>query len=450
MATKSTASLGTRAVSTASRIGGMRWSMSVILGIGILINYIDRLSISVVMSPMSQAFGLTATEFGIISSAFLWSYAIMQVPGGMILDRIGVKWVWRIGMAVWACASFLTAVATGIWVVVAARILLGAAEAPAFPGAMKATGSWFPRNERGFATAIFDGGTRLANVIGLPLIAFVVAAWGWREAFVAQGVLSVIYLIVFWIHYRSPGEKCNEGKLSNREYEHIADGGGTMEESKAINLEDLGYLLRQRKVWGLSLGLAGVGYMLWMLLTWLPGYLQMAYDQSVLDSALYTAIPAVVMFISELTIGGLLIDRLIKKGYSEDKVRKGVLIFGVIVSFITVGAALSHSANAAIAWIAAGSAGIALVYVVSNSIPAIIAPQGDTGAVGAIMNCVNLLAGVAAPIVTGVIVEVTGDFRMAFVTAGIILVGGLLSYLLLMGKIEPVPDRKRASSESHD
>lgn len=188
--------------------------------------------------------------------------------------------------------------------------------------------------------------------------------------------------------------------------------------------------------------------MLWMLLTWLPGYLQMAYDQSVLDSALYTAIPALAMFVSELTIGGLLIDWLIKKGRSEDKVRKGVLILGVVVSFLTVGAALSHSANAAIVWIAAGSAGIALVYVVSNSLPAIIAPQGDTGAVAAIMNCVNLLAGVAAPIVTGVVVEVTGDFRMAFIIAGIILVGGLLSYLLLMGKIEPIQSQEEAESHS--
>lgn len=441
-------SAATGKAASLATVGRMRWSMSVILGVGILINYIDRLSVAVVMTPMSQAFNMSATEFGIISSAFLWSYAIMQVPGGMILDRIGVKWVWRIGMGVWAVSSFLTAVATGIWVVILARILLGAAEAPAFPGAMKATGSWFPRSERGFATAIFDGGTRLANVIGLPLIAWVVAVWGWREAFVAQGALSIIYLAVFWWHYRSPKEKHNEGKLSNREYQYIVDGGGTLEESKAINLQNLGYLLRQRKVWGLSLGLAGVGYTLWMLLTWLPGYLQMAYDQSVLDSALYTAIPALAMFISELTIGGLLIDWLIKKGRSEDKVRKGVLILGVVVSFLTVGAALSHSANAAIIWIAAGSAGIALVYVVSNSLPAIIAPQGDTGAVAAIMNCVNLLAGVAAPIVTGAVVEATGDFRMAFVIGGIILVGGLLSYLLLMGKIEPIQSQEEAEKHS--
>ncbi|TAM89056.1 MAG: MFS transporter, partial [Candidimonas sp.] len=148
-------------------IGKVRWSIAVLLGVGILINYIDRLSLALVATPMTHEFGLTATDFGIIGSAFVWSYALMQIPSGILLDRIGSKWIWRIGMATWAIASFLTAVASGYWVIILARLLLGLAEAPAFPGAMKATGTWFPLTERSLATAVFDAGTRLANVIGL-------------------------------------------------------------------------------------------------------------------------------------------------------------------------------------------------------------------------------------------------------------------------------------------
>lgn len=432
-----------------SVVGKVRWRIAVLLGVGILINYMDRLSLALVATPMAHDFGLTATDFGIIGSAFVWSYALMQIPSGILLDRMGAKWIWRFGMAIWAIASFLTAVASGYWVVIAARLLLGLAEAPAFPGAMKATGTWFPLTERSLATAVFDAGTRLANVIGLPIIALVISVWGWREAFWAQGILSIIYLAVFWRMYREPKEKYDEGRMSEGEYRYIVDGGGAASKNKNFNLGDFTYLLKQRKVWGLSLGLAGVGYVLWMLFTWLPGFLQMGFDQSVLKSGLFTAIPGIAMFLGEVTIGGVYVDHLIRKGHDASLVRKSILVVGIIVAFLTVGAGTATNPVSAITWIALGSVGIALVYVVSNSIPALIAPEGDTGSVAAIMNFVNLLAGMISPIVTGEIVDATGSFKYAFLVGGIALLGGLLSFVFLMGPIEPIPSRREAEAGEH-
>lgn len=420
--------------------GKARWSIALLMGFGILINYVDRLSISVTQGPLTKEFGLTAIEFGVLSSAFLWSYAIMQIPSGMLLDRFGVKKVWGASAVLWTVASVLTAIASGAWVIVLARVFLGVAEAPAFPGAMKATGLWFPRHERGLCTAIFDSGTRLANVLGLPLIAFTVATWGWREAFWLQAVLSLVFLGAFLWRYTGPKHKLAKGSLSAEEYRYIIDGGATSEDVRpASDWSTIAYLLRQRKVWGLSLGLAGAGYVLWMLLTWLPGYMQTSMNQSVLQSGIYAAVPALAMFVSELTIGGWWVDRVIGRGANADKVRKGVLVAGMIVALFTVGAAFSNSPIVAITWIAIGSAGIALVYVTSNSLPALIAPEGSAGSLAAIVNCVNLLAGVAAPIVTGFIVDATGHFVYAFIIGGVALVGGLASYLLLMGRIEPIP-----------
>jgi MFS family permease len=420
--------------------GKARWSVALLMGFGILINYVDRLSISVTQGPLTKEFGLTAIEFGVLSSAFLWSYAIMQIPSGMLLDRFGVKKVWGASAVLWTVASVLTAIASGAWVIVLARVFLGVAEAPAFPGAMKATGLWFPRHERGLCTAIFDSGTRLANVLGLPLIAFTVATWGWREAFWLQAVLSLVFLGAFLWRYTGPKHKLAKGTLSAEEYRYIIDGGATSEDVRpASDWKTIGYLLRQRKVWGLSLGLAGAGYVLWMLLTWLPGYMQTSMNQSVLQSGIYAAVPALAMFVSELTIGGWWVDRVIGRGANPDRIRKGVLVAGMIVALFTVGAAFSNSPLVAITWIAIGSAGIALVYVTSNSLPALIAPEGSAGSLAAIVNCVNLLAGVAAPIVTGFIVDATGHFVYAFIIGGIALIGGLASYLLLMGRIEPIP-----------
>jgi MFS family permease len=428
--------------------GKARWVIAILLGSGILINYIDRLSISVIQTPLSHEFGLSATQFGVLSSAFLWSYAIMQIPAGVLLDRWGVKKVWAAGAVLWTVASVMTALASGAWMVIVARIFLGIAEAPAFPGAMKATGIWFPRHERGLCTAIFDGGTRLANVIGLPLVAFAVTVWGWREAFWLQAVLSLIFLIAFLVRYRGPKQAAARGKVTQEELDYIVSGGASDEDSKPQgDVATLLYLLKQRKVWGLSLGLAGAGYVIWMLFTWLPGYLQTGMNQSVLKSGILAAVPALAMFISEITIGGFWLDRAIARGRPADRLRKTLLVGGMIAAFFTVGAAFSHSATAAIVWIALGSAGIALVYVTANSLPALIAPDGCAGSVAALMNCINLLAGVAAPIVTGFVVDRTGSFHYAFIVGGIALLGGLLSFLLLMGRIEQIPPRPVDASQ---
>lgn len=422
--------------------GKARWSIALLMGFGILINYIDRLSISVTQTPLSHEFGLTSTEFGVLSSAFLWSYALMQIPSGMLLDRFGVKKIWGASAVLWFIASVLTAIASGAWIIILARVLLGVAEAPAFPGAMKATGLWFPRTERGLCTAIFDSGTRLANVLGLPLIAFTVATWGWREAFWVQAVLSLVFLAVFVWKYSGPQARLRKGRMTQEEYNYIVDGGASSESVRPkSDLATVGYLLRQRKVWGLSLGLAGAGYVLWMLLTWLPGYMQTSMNQSILQSGIYAAVPALAMFVSELAIGGWWVDRVIGRGANPDKVRKGVIVVGMLVALLTVGAAFSDTPTSAIIWIAAGSAGIALVYVTSNSLPALIAPEGSAGSLAAIVNCVNLLAGVAAPIVTGLVVDLTGSFTFAFIIGGVALIGGLASYVLLMGKLEPIPAR---------
>lgn len=278
------------------------------------------------------------------------------------------------------------------------------------------------------------------------MIAFVIATYGWREAFWVQAALSLVFLAAFVWKYSGPKAKLRKKQLSQEEYDYIVDGGASSESvSPKSDLATVGYLLRQRKVWGLSLGLAGAGYVLWMLLTWLPGYMQKSMDQSILQSGIYAAVPALAMFVSELVIGGWWVDRVIGGGANADKIRKGVIVVGMVVALLTVGAAFSHSATTAIIWIAAGSAGIALVYVTSNSLPAPIAPEGSAGSLAAIVNCVNLLAGVAAPIVTGQVVDITGSFAFAFIIGGVALIGGLLSYLFLMGKLEPIPAREVVS-----
>src|SRR5580700_3952198 len=181
-----------------------RWWIGVLLGSGVLVNYFDRINLSVAAPQLQQEFGLDPEQVGLMFSVFFWSYALLQIPVGVVLDRWGVMPIGRIGAALWSVATALTALAGGVGGIIAARVLLGIAEAPAFPANAKATGYWFPRDERALATAIFDSAAKFSNVIGAPLIGLAVVNFGWRGAFWCMAILNFFYFVTYWLIYRDP------------------------------------------------------------------------------------------------------------------------------------------------------------------------------------------------------------------------------------------------------
>ncbi len=219
---------------------------------GIIINYFDRVNLSVATTPLIKEFHFTNTDIGILLSAYLWSYTLLQIPVGSILDKIGVKWIMRVGAVLWSIASFMTAIVSGFGLIILSRILLGIGESPAFPGSSKATGYWFPVRERGRATTFFDAAAKFSSALGLPIVALAVAAWGWRSGFWITGILSLIYAVVFWLLYRNPSES---KRLSEAEHTYILESGAQQEGRVAANAAvSLGFLLRRRKIWGLTPG----------------------------------------------------------------------------------------------------------------------------------------------------------------------------------------------------
>ncbi len=425
-------------MSTSPKVGRRRWTIGVLLGVGILINYFDRVNISVAAPQLQQEFHLTPTDLGLLFCAFFWSYAILQVPVGMILDRFGVTNVSRIGAFLWGVASALVAFATGFGTIFGARVLLGVAEAPAFPANSKATGYWFPRGERATATAIFDAAAKFSNVIGVPLVAFAVVGFGWRWGFGLTAALSFAYFLAYWILYRDPSQ---DAKLTPGELAYIREGGAAAEgPSEASSFSMLGYLLKNRKVWGLTIGFAAYGYSFYLFLTWLPGYLVTEMHMSIIKSAGYAAIPWLFASIADLAVGGWLIDRLIQRGYDETVVRKTVLVTGMVLGLAVFGATTTDNPGWAIFWISIALSGLAAAAPVGWSIPSLIAPRGGTGSIGGIMNFLNNLMGAVAPAVTGILVGATNSFASAFFVAGIVLLIGIFSYIVVLGRIEPIPE----------
>ncbi len=412
----------------------LRWRIGSLIGAGVLINYFDRVSLSVAAPQLQITFGLSASDIGLLFSAFFWGYAVLQIPAGLLLDRYGVMRVGRVGALLWGVSSLITACAGGFAGLFAARLMLGIAEAPSFPANSKATGYWFPGKERATSTALFDAAAKFSNVIGVPLVAVMVAHKGWRWGFGLVSALSFLYFGLFYVFYRDPS---GHPRLTRREHDYILGNGATPEGVQPAGTFDmLAFLLRNKRLWGVSIGFAAYGYCFYFFLTWLPGYLVQSMHLSILRSAGLATIPWACATISDLLFGGWLIDHLIATGHDATLVRKGVLLFGMICGLAVFGATTTTSAAVAVFWISIALSGLAAAAPVWWSMPALIAPVGGVGTMAGIMNFSNNMMGAVAPLVTGYIVGYTHSFADAFLSAGGVLLLGMVIFVVLVGPIE--------------
>jgi ACS family D-galactonate transporter-like MFS transporter len=412
-----------------------RWRIAWLLGLGVLVNYFDRVNLSVSHGALYTAFGISDVAFGYLSAAYNWSYALCQLPVGVVLDRFGVRRVQRNGILIWSMASFAAAITPNLAGFFGARLLLGIGEAPTFPANAKAIGTWFPQHERSFATSLTDAAAKLASAIGVPLLGILLIHVGWRWSFAATGAISLLYLLLFRRVYCEPEE---DAELSDAERHLIAEIRANEPPAASGPELSLGALLRQRKVIGLSLGFGAYNYVFYLLLTWLPSYLSMALHIDLLHSFLYTGFPWLIATATDLFVGGMLVDALVSRGWNAELVRKIVLVVGTACGLGILGAAHAHSAMRALAWISLSIGGLAAAAPVGWSIPARIVPRASVGKVGGIVNFVCQVSGITAQILTGYIVRATHSYALAFGISAMYLLLGIAGYLVLLGRIEPM------------
>ncbi len=411
-----------------------RWRIAVLLGLGVLVNYFDRVNLSVSHDALYTTFGISTITFGYLSGAYNWTYALCQLPVGVLLDKFGTRRIGRVSSFLWSVASFGAAAAPGLGGFFTARLLLGVGEAPTFPANAKAIGLWFPSRERSLATSVFDAAAKFASAIGVPIIGVLLLKVGWRWSFALTGLVSLAYFALFWKVYRDPED---DPLLTTVEREYIrrADATDALEQDQAHSLR---YLLGQPKVLGLALGFGSYNYVFYLLLTWLPSYLSSALHIDLLHSFVYTGVPWLFATVTDLVVGGWLVDALIQRGWTASRVRQVVLVAGTAFGLGILGAAHAHTATRALIWISISIGGLAAAAPVGWSIPSMIAPRSSVGRVGGIVNFSNQLSGIAAPIVTGYLVAAHQSYAWAFVVSAIYLLIGIGGYLFLLGKIEPM------------
>ena len=403
-----------------------------------IVNYFDRITVSVSQQALHEAFGISLLGFGYLSSAYNWTYAIMQMPSGMLLDRFGLRTVGRIGTFLWSIACFATAASTGLIGFVLARFLLGLGESPTFPGNAKALAYWFPTHERSLPTAITDAAAKFSAAVGVPFLGILLLHFGWRRSFAATGIISLFYFFLFYWIYRNPSE---DQRLTEAERQFILRGGAQIEHKTASGGgASAAYLLRQRKVWGLALGWGGYNYTFFLLLTWLPTYLSIALHVNLLRSVLYTSVPWLVGTATDLLVGGWLVDKLIARGADEQRVRQTILLTGTALGLGILGAATAHTPASALCWISIATGGLSAAAPVAWTVPSLIAPRESVATIAGITNFSSQISALSAPIITGYIVAATHTFAAAFVMASVAILVGIGGYVFLLGKMERIAE----------
>jgi MFS transporter, ACS family, D-galactonate transporter len=419
-----------------------RWLIAILLGSGVLINYFDRVNLSVAKQAKEKDFGIGNVGFGYLLSAYNWTYAALQLPTGVLLDRFGVQTIGRISAIIWSLACFWGAFSPGVRTFFASRLLLGVGEAPTFPQNAKATAHWFPRQERSLATAIFDSAAKFSTAIGVPLIGLLLIHFGWRFSFAMTGVASFIFFLAFYLFYRSPKD---DKKLSERERQYIAENGGLTDTKAGKNGARLLYLMKKPKVFGLALGFAAYNYCFYLFLTWLPSYFTGALHLSLHSSVFYTAIPWLFATATDLIVGGWLVDVLVRRGFNDSLVRQTILIGGMVVGLALLGTLFTRTPITAVWWISLSIGGLAASAPVAWSVPSLLAPHDSVAKVGGIMNFANQIAAIAAPIVTGYLIGFGNNYKRAFAAAAIAIVVGIAGYALLLGRIERISELEGAT-----
>ncbi|KXU88772.1 glucarate transporter [Paraburkholderia monticola] len=438
----------TDAASSAARTK-VRYGILLLIFVITTLNYADRATLSVTGSAMRTAFNLDAIRMGYIFSAFSWAYVLSQLPAGWLLDRFGARRVYAASIFSWSLFTLLQSsvgllgsAGAAITALFALRFVMGAAESPAFPANAKVVASWFPTNERGTASAIFNAAQYFAAVVFTPLMAWLTHAFGWHMVYVVMGVIGLVLALTWLKVMKNPAD---HPRVSRAELEYIEQGGGLVNGARTTRTDDVSkaggwtlvrQLLGNRMLLGVYLAQYCINVLTYFFLTWFPIYLVQARGMTILQAGLVASLPAICGFLGGV-LGGVLSDGLIRRGCSLTVARKVPIVGGMLLSTCIIGCNYVSTdwivvALMSLAFFGKGIGALGWAVVADTS------PKEALGLSGAIFNMFGNIAGIVTPIVIGYLVARSGSFNGALVFVGVNALLTVISYLVIVKDIRRV------------
>ena len=393
------------------------------------INYIDRSTLSIGNTLIRQDLGLSLTQMGWLLSAFLWAYAISQLPCGLLVDRFGARRVLGIGLFIWSLAQALCGMVFNFFQFIIARVCLGMGESPMFVSNARAVRDWFPLSQRGKPTGIYNCVSTLGPTVAPPLLTALMLNFGWRWMFIIMGIVGIVVSIIWFIIYRYP----HHTDLIEEERNYLVAGEENEPESTTDFAEWIG-LFRFRVTWGLMLGYFGTIYLMWLFMTWLPSYLEMERGMSLQKTGWVAAIPYAFGIIGSIGTG-YIVDWASSKGITPVEARRYIVSFSlVIMSVFTFLCALTASNVLAVIFICIVMFGVGSATAMAWAMVSVLAARSVTGSLGGIMSAFGYVGGALAPTVTGYIAQFTGSFIPALLVGSCIGILSAMIYLFFLPK----------------
>jgi len=402
-----------------------RWYILALICVMYLITYLDRVNISTAAPVISKEFGFDKVTMGIIFSAFVWAYAIFQVPGGWLSDRFGARPVLATVVAYWSIMTAATAAATGAVSFIVIRFLFGVGEAGAFPGATRSMQLWYPREERGLVQGLTHSASRLGAAIAPPLVVLIITTLGWRSVFYICGAVGLVWSVWWYFSYRNLPEE--HSRVNRAELEHIR-GLDEKGEVKQASIERKAAsvpwrtLLRSSNMWAIMSAYFTYVYCLWIFLSWLPSYLIDFRHFTLLKVGLFASLPLFAGVVGD-TVGGLATDWLLKKTGNTKLARRTVAIVGMLGCCVfIVPAALTADPYTAVYCLTAAMFFLECTIGPSWAVP-MDAGGKYSGTVSGMMNMAGNIGGALSPLVFGFLVQY-GNWEAPFIVAAALLVVG--------------------------
>lgn len=399
----------------------VRWRIFLVMLMLISINYIDRASLSVAMPMIAKEFDLSPSMQGLLLSSFFWTYAFMQIPGGMLADRYGPRKVIAWSAIGWGFFQAIAGLCTSGFSLLLTRLGLGAAEAPIYPAGGKLNALWMTKTERGRGATLLDGGAPLGAAFGALLISGLISEMGsWRTSFVIAGVGTVIAGLWAYSYIRNhPHEhpKVNKAEADYIEASHAKE----LAEEPTVTGGNVLHFFRYRSVWGMFLGWMCFNALFYGLLTWMPTYLSKQYGFDIKQMGGAVFIMFFAGFVGEL-VGGWVADKWMESGTKQSTVLRCIFGFSSIVATVAIYSVTKFTDPTAVVILLSVTLFFLRWCGLFWCVPSILAVRSRIGFLGGVMNLGGNCAGIGVPILVGMIVQATGSYYMAlmlFAGAGV-------------------------------